>query len=104
MIACIARYHRKSAPLPTHFLYSSLSLESQILVQKLSALLRMANALDSSHKQKVKNIEIVMTKKQDVNLIVTVKENFILEKANFIEKKELFEEISGNKVILTVRN
>ena len=103
IIAAVARYHRKSSPLSTHLIYNSLSSELQILVQKLSALLRVANALDRSHRQKVKKMEVKFTKTQDINLIVYTHESFLLEKSNFLEKKEFFEEITGNRLILMVR-
>lgn len=104
IIACIGRYHRRGAPSPSHPIYNSLSPEKQILVQKLSALLRLANALDRSHKQKVKRCEIAISKKQDVTLTVYTNDNFLLEKSSFNEKKGLFEEITGNKINLVVKS
>ncbi|MBF0489217.1 MAG: HD domain-containing protein [Candidatus Omnitrophica bacterium] len=104
IIACIARYHRRSAPLKTHLVYSSLSSNQQILVQKLSALLRIANALDRSHKQKAKRMEIKFNASGDATIVVFTNDNFLLEKENFLEKRELFEEITGNKLTLTVKN
>ena len=104
LIACIARYHRRSAPLKSHLLYNSLPSYQQILVQKLSALLRIANALDRSHKQKVKDLQVKFNAAGDATLIVRAHANFLLEKENFLEKKELFEEITGNKLTLTVKN
>ena len=103
IIAAVARYHRKSSPLPTHLIYNSLASDQQILIQKLSALLRVANALDRSHRQKVKKMEVKFTKTQDINLIVYTHESFLLEKLSFMEKKGFFEEITGNRLILTVR-
>jgi len=104
IIACIARYHRRSSPLKTHLVYNSLSSEKQILVQKLSALLRIANALDRSHKQKAKRMEIKFNAVGDATIVIYTDENFLLEKENFLEKKEFFEEITGNKLTLTVKN
>ncbi len=104
LIACIARYHRRSAPLKSHLLYNSLSSDKQILVQKLCALLRIANALDRSHKQKVKKLEIKFNAAGDAVIAAFTHDNFLLEKENFLEKKELFEEITGNKLSLTVKN
>lgn len=104
IIACIARYHRRSAPLKTHLVYNSLSSQQQILVQKLSALLRIANALDRSHKQKAKGLEVKFNASGDATIIVYTDENFLLEKENFLQKKELFEEITGNKLTLTVKS
>lgn len=103
IIAAVARYHRKSSPLTTHVIYNSLSTDQQILVQKLSALLRVANSLDRSHRQKVKKLEVKFMKNEDVHLIVYTHESFLLEKSSFLERKGYFEEISGNRLMLIVR-
>ncbi len=104
IIACVARYHRRTAPAKTHLVYSSLPPDKQILVQKLSALIRIANALDRSHKQKVKELKVEVSPKQEVNLVVHTSGNFILEKINFGEKKDMFEEVSGSKINLTIKD
>ncbi|MFA5088315.1 MAG: HD domain-containing protein [Candidatus Omnitrophota bacterium] len=104
IIACIARYHRKSAPLPTHVLYNSLSAQQQILVQKLSAILRIANALDRSHTQKIKGVELKFNKAQDITVVVSTDKNLSLEKAYFMDKKKMFEEITGNKINLKIKS
>ena len=103
VIACCGRYHRKGTPAETHFLYNSLPKDKQVLVQKLSSILRIANALDRSHKQKVKKIEVKFNRTQDITLTVFVPGNFLLEKIDFQEKKEMFEEISGNKINLKIQ-
>jgi len=102
-IACIARYHRKAAPQRTHFLYSGLSPEEQLLVQKLSSLLRLANAMDSAHKQKIKKIEVIFGDAKNIKIVGFSQENIVLEKFVFSERKQLFEEISGNAVSLVVK-
>ena len=104
IIACIARYHRKGAPAYTHPLYWSLPPAKQILVQKLSSILKIANALDRSHRQKVKKIEIKINRSNEITLLVTVQGNFILEKIDFTEKKGMFEELSGNKLTLKIQS
>lgn len=104
MIACIARYHRKSAPHKTHFLYNSLPEDAQILVQKLSSILRITNALDSSHKQKIKKLEVLTNQGEDIRLVVHTQDDFVLEKTSFMDKKELFEEISGSRIRLIVQH
>jgi len=104
IIACVARYHRKAPPRSSHILYSSLTTDKQILVQKLSSILRIANALDRSHKQKVKKLEIRINRSQDVTLSIQTGDNFQLEKAAFLDKKSFFEEITGNKISLAIKN
>lgn len=103
MIACTARYHRKAMPSNDHILYNTLPLERRILVQKLSVILRLANALDRGHKRKVKKIEVVFTKEGDINVVVYTQHNFILEQAEFLNNKSIFEEITGNKINLLVK-
>jgi exopolyphosphatase / guanosine-5'-triphosphate,3'-diphosphate pyrophosphatase len=104
IIAGIARYHRKSPPAPSHLIYKSLTHKKQIIVQKLSALLRIANSLDRSHRQKIKKLKVKFTKEQDIVLYALVDDNFILENMAFEEKKVLFEEITGNKIHLKTIN
>lgn len=103
IISCVARYHRRAGPQKTHLLYGTLTASDKILVQKLSALLRIANALDRSHKQKIKNVEVRFNKAQDITLVVESQDNCLLEKADFVEKKELFEEVTGNKINLMIK-
>jgi len=103
LIACIARYHRKATPQRNHPLYASLDPQDQILVQKLSALIRMAQALDSAQRQKIKKLEFEITANQEINLLVHTQENFSYEKTLFRDRKRLFEELSGSKINLIVR-
>jgi len=49
VVACLARYHRKSHPSPDHSTFARLSPEHQHLVRKLAALLRIADGLDRTH-------------------------------------------------------
>ena len=46
IVAHVARYHRRSAPKPSHLEYMGLPQESRIVVNKLAAILRVAKALD----------------------------------------------------------
>jgi len=103
VIAAIARYHRKNTPQKRHLIYGSLSYHFQITVQKLSAILRMANALDSSHKQKIKKMELKVIPNEELKIYVETSDNFVLEKTNFNDLKDLFEEVSGNKATLFIK-
>jgi exopolyphosphatase / guanosine-5'-triphosphate,3'-diphosphate pyrophosphatase len=103
VIACCGRYHRKGEPAETHFLYNALPRDKQVLVQKLSSILRIANALDRSHRQKVRKLEVKFSRSQDITLTVFVSGNFLLEKIDFLEKKSMFEDVSGNKINLKIQ-
>jgi exopolyphosphatase/guanosine-5'-triphosphate,3'-diphosphate pyrophosphatase len=56
VVANIARYHRKGPPDPTHPGYRELSKEARGRVRGLAALLRIADALDREHKQKIESV------------------------------------------------
>ncbi len=102
IIACVARYHRRGEPAKSHEVYNSLAEDKQIVVQKLASLLRLANAIDHSHKQKVKNLHVQGGDSDAITIQVDTKENFLLEKNDFNEKKDLFEKISGSRIKLVI--
>jgi exopolyphosphatase/guanosine-5'-triphosphate,3'-diphosphate pyrophosphatase len=55
--AALVRYHnRKSEPAGHHTAYSSLNSADQRVTRRLAAILRIAEALDHSHRQKVLKI------------------------------------------------
>jgi len=53
IVADIARYHRKGPPDTSHPVYRELSKEARGKVRGLAAILRIADALDREHKQKI---------------------------------------------------
>jgi exopolyphosphatase/guanosine-5'-triphosphate,3'-diphosphate pyrophosphatase len=57
IVAAIVRYHnRKSAPAGHHVAYASLNNNDQRIARRLAAILRVAEALDHSHRQRVTNL------------------------------------------------
>ena len=58
LIALTARYHRKSAPKPTHAEYAKLSPDAQRTVRLLAGFLRIAFALDRSRSGVVRDIAV----------------------------------------------
>ena len=58
VIANVARYHRRGAPQRSHLPYAALDRQERLIVNKLSALLRVANALDAEHLQKVRDLHV----------------------------------------------
>jgi exopolyphosphatase / guanosine-5'-triphosphate,3'-diphosphate pyrophosphatase len=57
LVANIARYHRKAHPTPKHLPFSQLSSIQQDVVRKLSAILRVADALDYGRQCKVRGLQ-----------------------------------------------
>ena len=78
---------------------NQLDRESYLVVAKLSAILRVANALDQSHKQKFQNIRVSIKGRE---LIFTVEslEDISLEQILFEQKTAYFEKIFSIKPIL----
>ena len=72
--------------------FSIVSREDYLVIAKLTAILRVANALDRSHKQKFKDVNISL---REDNLIIAVnsQEDLTLEKGTLAEKTEFFEEV-----------
>jgi exopolyphosphatase/guanosine-5'-triphosphate,3'-diphosphate pyrophosphatase len=56
VIANVARYHRSSLPKAKHAYYAALPAETRTVVRKLSALLRIADALDRDHEGRVRSV------------------------------------------------
>ena len=57
IIALLARYHRKAEPKMKHKAFASLSDEERMRVEKLAAILRIADGLDRSHTSVIHNLD-----------------------------------------------
>lgn len=102
LIAAVARHHRGAAPGESHQLYRSLGPERRIQVQKLAALLRIADALDRSHVQRIRRLRVEVKSGAAVELHVDCHEEPLLERMAFDERKRLFEDITGSALSLKV--
>jgi exopolyphosphatase/guanosine-5'-triphosphate,3'-diphosphate pyrophosphatase len=58
LIAQVARYHRKAMPEVAHDEFRALDARNRRIVQQLAALLRLADSLDRSHQQSVRNVRV----------------------------------------------
>ncbi|MGD8781850.1 MAG: Ppx/GppA phosphatase family protein [Ignavibacteria bacterium] len=102
IIANVARYHRKSHPKGRHLDYSILPEKSKKIIQKLSAILRIADSFDRTHSEIVKDIEIKLQPGQMEFNLLTDGVPADIEIWNFDRRKELFEEIFGIKTVARV--
>lgn len=98
LAALIARYHRRAIPKPGHDGYSSLSRDDRIAVSKMSALLRVADSLDHSRSQRVKDIRCQMESRLLVVEVLGV-DDLSLEELDLKQKGNLFEEVFGRRVV-----
>lgn len=102
IIANIARYHRRSFPKSTHPDYAALCHKDRMTVMKLASILRVAESLDNSHLQLVKDIELEKHGNK-LTIIVLVGDDIFAETNSFKSKKELFVEFFGYTLKLKVK-
>jgi len=99
LVAHIARYHRRSVPKPSHLEYIALPRELRVAVNKLAALLRVADALSRGPLQEA---GVLRLQRQGDELIIHVPggSSLLLEQRALAAKGDLFEDIYGMKVRL----
>ncbi|MDJ0632362.1 MAG: Ppx/GppA phosphatase family protein [Xenococcaceae cyanobacterium MO_188.B29] len=107
LIANLARYHRKSKPKKKHENYQALpNKQHQLIVRQLSAILRLAVALDRRKKGAINNISCYYyenNRELHLHLFPTdIGDDCALELWSLNYKKDVFEEEYDVKVIATV--
>jgi len=106
LIAQIARYHRKSKPKRKHESYASLSDNHRKMVKQLSAILRLAIALDRRQIGAIASLECRYDqeyKQLHLHLHPTIADDdCALELWNLEYKKPIFEQEYGVKVLVTL--
>lgn len=80
-------------------LSDKLDEKSYICVAKLSAILRLSNALDRSHKQKIKALKAVL-KEKNLTITIETKGDILLEKTAVFFKADTFEQVFGVTPVL----
>lgn len=98
VVSNIARYHRRGLPQRSHVPYMTLDREAKIVVNKLGAILRMANALDADHQQKVKNLRV----KREGDLIAVEVEgvgDLTMERLALLARSDFFQDAFGQRVV-----
>jgi exopolyphosphatase/guanosine-5'-triphosphate,3'-diphosphate pyrophosphatase len=100
IIANVVRYHRGDPPSSTDIEYLALQREERILVLKMASLLRVADALDRGHSQRIKDVT-VEHKSEALVLRSGGSADLSLEHIGLEEKAGLFQDVFGYKVILS---
>lgn len=99
IIANVARYHDEESPQNFHENYNKMDYADQIKVSKLSAILKLADALDITHLQKIKEVQNSHNK-DEIYFKVLTKDDILLEKWAFMKNAEFFEEVIGMKAVI----
>ncbi len=97
LISNVARYHRRAAPNKSHLPYMALDSGARVVVSKLAAILRVANALDADHLQKVRDVRVLREDDQWV-LDVEGGGDLTLERLAALARADLLTEVFGRKV------
>lgn len=99
IMANLAFYHDEGRPSEADDNFAKMTKEEKVIVGKLAAILRLADALDRSHRQKIQHVSI-RVKNMDAIIAVEAEEDIALEKWTFNQKAEFFESVYGLRTFL----
>ncbi len=95
IVANIVRYHRKDSPSTVDENFKQLPQKDRLVVKKLCALLRIADALDTSHTTRIGNVLLEQHSTGDWQLKLLGDGEFMLEKWTLEKRKLLFQDVFG---------
>ncbi len=103
LVSQVARYHRRSFPKPQHQDFHRLDKSDQLIVRKLASILRIADALDRDHVQRVSHVRVEHGE-NDFTLICALREGTDMGVSGWAMKKkaDMFEELFGVRVFCKV--
>ena len=103
LAALVARYHRRAEPKEEHFIYGDLGQPERLRVRRLASLLRVADALDREHLQRVESARVV---RGDDEVVVEVvgRGDLLLEQWALRKKAQMFANVFGLEVRLAVND
>lgn len=99
VIANIARYHRRSLPAAKHEGYADLPVKLKRTIRILSALLRVADALDRTHFSVVQTVNVKIG--QALTIAATVSGDAGMEIWSASQRADLLEQVFRRRVVLT---
>ena len=102
IVANVARYHSSHVPQQSHPNYWNMRTRDRVVTAKLVAIIRIADALDRSHRQKIKQLRVQL-KGQEMILRGESEIDTLLEEWTFDVKSEFFQEVFGIRPVLKVK-
>jgi exopolyphosphatase/guanosine-5'-triphosphate,3'-diphosphate pyrophosphatase len=103
IVSNVARYHRRGLPQKSHLPYVTLDRQARVVVDKLAALLRVANALDAEHLQKVTSIALTRHEREWV-LDIDGNGDLTMELLAGSARTDMFNEVFGQKLAIRRRS
>jgi exopolyphosphatase/guanosine-5'-triphosphate,3'-diphosphate pyrophosphatase len=100
VIANVARYHRKACPKMEHENYRALGPAQRQVVNKLAAILRLADAMDHEHSSKVTGFTLDK-KGKHFTLRLKGQGDLLLERWALLRKRDLFEKVFRGRLTVS---
>ena len=100
IVAAVSKYHSTKFLLSDDVNLQKMDQNDRLIIAKLLAILRLADALDRSHSSKVKDIK-VQIKSRKLKLKILSDQRILLEKWSIETKSEFFEDVFGLKPEIT---
>ncbi|HRZ63412.1 MAG TPA: HD domain-containing protein [Spirochaetia bacterium] len=103
IVSNVVRYHRKAPPSNLHVNFIALPREDRVAVMKLAAILRVADALDRGHDQRV---SLASVERREDRLVLRAESgesgamDLSLERLSLAEKSDMFENAFGLEPVL----
>lgn len=99
IIANVTRYHSDEKPSSEHSNYGEYNYKDKIKIAKLSAIIKLAEALDITHKQKIDKFEIILSGKE-IHFKYKATQDTLLEEWSFRKVVGFFEEVMGYRPVV----
>ncbi len=99
LVAEVSRYHRKAHPADHHPSFMALDDNDRIRVSRLASLLRVADALDREHVQRITDLTTKLSE-DELTLWLDGTAGLLMEGWSMKKKADLFHKIFGRKVRL----
>ena len=99
IVSNIVRYHRRGLPQNSHLPFIALDRTDRMTVNKLAAILRLVNALDAEHAQKVRDIRLV---RRDLTWFLELDGDgdLTMEQLAATARSDMFAEVYGRQLIV----
>ena len=94
IVATVSRYHRKALPSPAHPEFATLPQEDRMTVAKLAAILRVADALERTHRETPRAMEF---RREADRFVIRLRdmEDLTMERLALKDKGNLFADVFG---------
>jgi exopolyphosphatase/guanosine-5'-triphosphate,3'-diphosphate pyrophosphatase len=99
IVSNIARYHRRGTPQQSHLAYVALDRHDRLIVNTLAAILRVANALDAEHLQKVRDLRLLRGDRAWI-LEIEGAGDLTMEQLAATARADMFVETFGRELII----